>query len=132
MNEKCKYCNKKVSRNSIRCNSCARKGKLSPIFGKKGILAPNYIHGKSKEPYSIEFSNELKEKIRQRDNYTCQLCRCHEVECSQKLDIHHINYNKQNCNENNLISLCRSCNAKANNNRNYWKKYFKNKLKRGK
>jgi len=32
--------------------------------------------------------------------------------------------NKNNINPNNLISLCQSCNNKANYNRDYWYAYF--------
>ena len=28
MKNYCKNCNKKISRNSVRCNSCARKGEI--------------------------------------------------------------------------------------------------------
>ena len=38
----------------------------------------------------------------------------------------HIDYNKLNCNPNNLISLCRKCHMKTNSNRDYWINYFKN------
>ena len=40
--------------------------------------------------------------------------------------VHYIDYNKQNRNPNNLITLCNSCNAKVNFNRNYWKNFFGN------
>ena len=43
--------------------------------------------------------------------------------------VHHIDYNKQNCKENNLITLCLQCNNRVNSNRNYWKEYFQNKSK---
>ena len=44
-----------------------------------------------------------------------------------KLKRNHINYDKQNCNPKNLITLCHSCNSKVNKNRKYWTNYFKNK-----
>jgi len=39
--------------------------------------------------------------------------------------IHHIDYNKLNCQSNNLICLCKKCNSKVNFNRDYWYAYFR-------
>lgn len=36
-----------------------------------------------------------------------------------------IDYNKYNLNSENLISLCRKCHRKTNDNREYWMSYFK-------
>ena len=36
----------------------------------------------------------------------------------------HIDYDKKNCNSDNLITLCRSCHRKTNFNRENWIKYF--------
>jgi len=38
----------------------------------------------------------------------------------------HIDYNKKNNNPDNLITLCRKCYSKTNNNQIYWKDYFRN------
>jgi len=43
---------------------------------------------------------------------------------SKRLCIHHIDYDKNNCNPNNLITLCFSCNSRANKNRDKWKKIY--------
>jgi len=90
-------------------------------FGEK---APCWQGGISFIPYPSIFNNLLKEEIRKRDNYTCQLCKVPQLECTEKLSIHHINHNKSNCLSNNLISLCRRCNAKVEHNRQYWKTYL--------
>lgn len=131
---KCIGCGKILSRyDAERCKSCSLKsqqGKNNPNYGKKhlGLNAGkkhwNYIDGKSKEPYSLKFNEFLKELIRNRDNYICQLCGIEQEDYYRKLDIHHIDYNKQNCDEDNLISLCQKCNIKVNYNRNYWYAYF--------
>lgn len=92
----------------------------------KGNNHPNWRGGISKKPYPFDFNEELKEFIRKRDNYKCQLCGCPEIENAEKLSIHHIDYNKNNLKSENLISLCRNCNAKVNFNRNYWKNHFMN------
>lgn len=83
--------------------------------------------GISFEPYSLDWTDDLKESIRRRDNYVCQLCGTHQDELGgyfKKLDIHHIDYDKHNLNPNNLIALCRSCHAKTNFDRDYWIKHF--------
>lgn len=90
----------------------------------------NWQDGISFEPYTKEFNNHLKELIRHRDSYQCQKCGCSELEETRKLSIHHIDYNKENCDPVNLISLCRSCNGKVNNNREKWSKYFTKRIQK--
>jgi len=83
--------------------------------------------------YPREFF-EIRSKIRKRDNYTCQNCGMIEIEHIQKfkkiLEIHHIDYNKNNNIEHNLITTCHTCNTKANLNKSYWITYYKNILRR--
>ena len=86
---------------------------------------PRWKGGISREPYGFDFNEELKELIRKRDNYKCQLCGCPQEECETKLPIHHIDYDKENSNPNNLISLCISCHSKTNEKRDYWVGYLK-------
>ena len=81
---------------------------------KSGFEARNWIDGRSFLPYTQEFNQQLKESIRKQNSYTCQLCGVKEKDYFQKLSIHHLDYNKNNCNEDNLITVCRSCNAKLN------------------
>lgn len=83
---------------------------------------PCWRGGISFEPYGKEFNKELKEKIRKRDNYECQECG------KSSSQIHHIDYDKTNNSELNLITLCRSCHAKTNYDREHWTKYFKMKI----
>lgn len=85
--------------------------------------------GKSFEPYSPSFNKRLKEFIRKRDNYRCQ--ECGKEGCKRRaLDIHHVDYNKKNCSEKNLISLCPSCHVKTNFKRLDWERYYKNKIEK--
>ena len=110
------------------------KGHIPWNKGLKGYQAlekhPNWLGGKSFEPYGIEFNNRLKEKIRKRDNYTCQECGYTQEQLRYKLCVHHIDYNKQNNNLDNLITLCRSCHTKTNFRRKDWIDYFKNKVRK--
>ena len=64
---------------------------------------------KDQESYPSEWTSELKEEIRVRDNRQCQRCHTDETELRRKLDVHHIDGDKQNCQRDNLISLCQSC-----------------------
>jgi 5-methylcytosine-specific restriction endonuclease McrA len=98
----------------------------------KSILGKNnysfFIHGNGYFPYSKEFTKSLKKLIRQRDNYKCQNCGLTQEEHYKKygrdIEIHHIDYDKMNCNKDNLITLCRSCNSNANFNIDYWYSYY--------
>ena len=79
--------------------------------------------GVSFEPYTTDWTETLRRSIRERDNYICQLC-------SQYGNaVHHIDYIKSNCNPDNLITLCISCNSRVNKNRDYWNNYFQNQSK---
>lgn len=94
-----------------------------------GASNPAWKGGISFEPYCSEFNDALKEKIRDRDNRNCQLCGIEEN--GEKLSVHHIHYDKENCNPD-MISLCRSCHAKTHVNRAYYEKLFMGNLeKRG-
>jgi 5-methylcytosine-specific restriction endonuclease McrA len=94
---------------------------------RKGSLSGNWQGGKSLEKYGSNWKESLKENIRIRDKFTCQLCNIRQNELNgfhKKLDVHHIDYNKLNLSQNNLISLCRKCHTKTGFNREKWKKFF--------
>lgn len=93
-----------------------------------GPKSHNWRGGISFEPYPICFNKGLKKKILKRDSYTCQLCKRKR---SKKLPllIHHIDYDKDNNIESNLVSLCRRCHGRTNYNRTYWIKLFQENIK---
>ena len=62
--------------------------------------------GKPKE-YPPEFSKGRKKFIKTRDDYTCQSCMC--VFESKSLDVHHKDRDKTHNEDDNLITLCKSC-----------------------
>jgi len=76
-------------------------------------------------PYSPDWTETLRKSIRQRDNYTCQSCGLKWEKGQRRFTVHHIDYNKMNCEPKNLITLCNSCNSKVNKDRKHWTKYFK-------
>lgn len=68
--------------------------------------------------YPPEFNEELKRRIRDRDRNRCR--RCGESRGRSELSVHHIDYNKSNCAEWNLVTLCICCHIRSNSNRSYW------------
>jgi len=130
---------KKHTRGAIEKMSKAMSGINHPNFGKKrsketrtkiaislqGENHPNWRGGISCEPYCFAWSSkEFKDFIKERDGWKCQNPGCNHCSDHLPLLIHHINYNKKDCEPNNLITLCRSCNGKANTNRDYWKNFY--------
>ena len=95
----------------------------------KGKRNGSWAGGLSPAQYPRVFNKRLKEEIRKRDNYTCQKCGMTEIEhrirYGRILTVHHIDYNKQNCKENNLTTACVKCNTSSNSNRDYWFAYFR-------
>jgi len=89
-----------------------------------GVDNPNWNGGIQFIPYPLGWNKTFKEQIRYRDSYTCQMCGCSELENIKTLSVHHIDYDKKNIKENNLISLCRKCHTKTNYNRKYWMEVF--------
>lgn len=100
---------KKLSKEIRRKLSEAHAGKRSH-FWRGGI---------SFEPYSRDWKRSLKREIRERDKYSCRLCGKKPATF-----IHHIDYNKKNCNSDNLTTLCNGCHSKTNYNREYWINYL--------
>lgn len=88
---------------------------------------PNWQGGKSFEPYGMDFTEELRNHIRERDNHACRMC--NETDLDYKLHVHHVDYDKENNTECNLVSLCKPCHTKTNFNREVWTTYFKKLLK---
>lgn len=90
----------------------------------------NWKGGIALNPYPTEFNRALKLKIRTRDNFVCILCKKTEREELEELNrvlcVNHIDFNKNNCSENNLNTLCTRCNIKINRERDYWTNYFQN------
>ena len=83
-----------------------------------------------RESYCILFNDKIREAVRVRDNHTCHNCGKKQSELvgfHKNHTIHHIHYDKKNCYPD-LITLCNSCNSKANFNRDDWEKMYMNKL----
>lgn len=115
--------------------SKAHKGYITWNKGKKGIYSEEarkkmseshkgeksyfWKGGISFEPYNKEWTKTLKKSIRERDGYTCRICWHYPA-----FECHHINYDKKNCNPENLVTLCNSCHTKTNHDREKWERFF--------
>jgi hypothetical protein len=98
----------------------SKETKLKMSLSHQGNKSYLWNGGISFEPYTIDWTRTLRRAIRERDRYTCQICK------EEGAHVHHIDYNKKNCNPENLITLCIKCHPKTNINRIKWISYFKN------
>jgi len=89
-----------------------------------GINHPNWKGGISKKSYCQDWTNDLKELVKERDGFKC-LNPCCLSKTPKDLTVHHIDYNKKSCGAENLITVCRSCNSRANTNRNWHEAWYK-------
>lgn len=60
--------------------------------------------------YPPEFSDRLKNRVRERDNNKCRICKMYSKE-NKELPIHHIDANRYNNAMENLITVCTVCHA---------------------
>ena len=90
---------------------------------------PFWQGGKSFENYPREFNKELKTKIKERDKCRCQECFRHETEIEHGLVIHHIDYDKTNNDQMNLITLCRVCHGQTVYKNADWIEYYQNRVR---
>ena len=77
-------------------------------FVVRGEDHPNWKGGTSYEPYSPEFTAELKAQVQERDEHACRVC----LEFNPDWVVHHINGDKKNSDIDNLVLLCRSCHGR--------------------
>ncbi len=102
-------------------------GNKNPNYGNGDKIAgsknPMWRGGRSFEAYSFRWTASLKERIRERDRHTCQICGAKQKH--HTFPVHHIDYNKRHCSPNNLVTLCRPCHTTTNSSRKYWRTFFK-------
>ena len=118
---------KKLSEESRRNISKGKRGIKRPDVSirLRGSKCHLWKGGISFEPYCVKFSREFKDRVRAFFGYHC--VECGNVGIGEKLHVHHVNFNKMSCCDDTIplfVSLCRSCHAKTNFNRDYWETHF--------
>lgn len=108
---------------SLKCCRTFGANKYKKVENKEGLIInskeyDNFIEYDS-NPYPSNWTDELKDKIKTRDGHCCQLCGVKE-----DLEVHHVDYIKDNCEDNNLITLCKKCHNITNHNRQFWTQVF--------
>lgn len=129
----------RTKRVAVPCNHCGKQMDLLPCHvGQKifcsnpcqfawrsvhnsGANNPNWRGGLSRLPYPWNF-NGISKTVIARDGNECHGLGCHGN--STRLTTHHINYDKLDCSDENLIALCTPCNSRANFRRHDWQAIY--------
>lgn len=122
--KKCLYCGAKFEVQPSRvkkilfCSKqCSFAWRAEHTSGDKN---PNWSGGKSREPYTYDWRKISAEIIKRDGRCMNPYCR---GECSS-LQVHHINYDKQDNSPENLLTLCAKCHAQSNFGREEWMYYY--------
>lgn len=111
---------KMVGRIKVRCVQCrsifenkrtrSRKYCSQKCMGEayRNEGNPCWRGGIARLPYKHDFKDKLKKEIRERDNYTCHICKKTNLK-SFDAHVHHLDGNKMNSDKNNLVVVCRWC-----------------------
>ena len=99
-----------------------RKINISLLNFDTKLIFPGYS-------YCPKFNNKFKERVRAFFGYTCQKCGHIWQPGERRLAVHHVNYRKDSCCNENVRSLfipiCSDgCHSETNANREYWEKHF--------
>ena len=81
--------------------------------------------GISFKPYCPKFNREFRERVRAFFGWRCVVCGKSQEENGRKLNIHHVDYLKEACCDDEIpkffVALCDTHHAKTNYNREYWR-----------
>jgi len=83
--------------------------------GVAGSRNSRWIDGRSRDKegaadYNFEFTCTLRTTIKKRDGHQCR--KCGHDGSDLRLFVHHIDMNKENNSENNLVTVCHSCHSR--------------------
>ena len=100
---------------NVKCSPWSEERKRKPKKPRKPLI-------KNGKEYPFNW-NEIRKEVYKRDGWVCQECgiHCHN---RKQIQCHHIDYDTSNNALSNLITLCSSCHAKTNFNREDWIKYY--------
>jgi hypothetical protein len=91
-----------------------------PFYRNRPGLTPDDFS----RDYPLSWTDQFKEAVRERDGHKCKVCSKTEEENGTRLDVHHIDYDRENLDPNNLVSLCKSCHGKTVTHREKWTSFF--------
>lgn len=100
------------------CNtSCQVRWQNSSTDFNKGTNNPSYRHGERVDGrvpnYGDGFTKELRRRVKIRDGFNCQECHVNfSGKLSKHLDVHHVDEDKTNNADSNLVSLCKPCHTR--------------------
>lgn len=72
-----------------------------------GARNPRYVHGEGAEEHPADF-RKIRPTILRRDQRRCRVCTCREM-----LQLHHLDQDKSNNEQTNLIALCSPCHRRT-------------------
>jgi len=124
--QKLDYICSKGHKHSMNWNSwqCGHRCPTCWKINNSGSGNSNWKGGISKEPYCQDWTNDLKDFVKERDGHKCLNPYC-LLNSYKDLTVHHIDYNKKSCGPENLITVCRSCNSRANKDRKWHEAWYK-------
>lgn len=91
------------------------KEQISKNTDNRGRKNPNFDDWSSRGEYPPEWTAELRARVRREYDYECEDCGINQESLDERLQVHHIDGNKKNCNTENLVALCRECHGKRHN-----------------
>lgn len=100
------------------------RGKNNPRY--KNGMCKSYT--RQREAYK-GFTLKIRKAVRKRDNNTCQVCGKTKEEHGMNMHVHHVDYNKGNNSQDNLICVCRYCHGIIHGDENKWQEILLEKLK---
>ena len=112
---KCSICDKPKKISPYMVNSfryCSRKckhiGQSKSMQGDKNYFWLGGV-GEGTQRWGIGFTGNLKHRVRDRDNFECQICHLSQKDSDLKFVVHHRDLNPKNNSMDNLQFLCNSC-----------------------
>lgn len=125
----CLWCGKPIEVRPYRLGTrkaCSRECyRAYNSWRHSGERNPAWLGGLSSAPYPYDWW-KISSRVLERDGRTCRNPNCkHDT---KSVDVHHIDYNKMNCSDENLIVLCdrchSACHAGLNKNREKWEAFY--------
>lgn len=94
-------------------SSTRRKMRKSHLGLFTGCKNPNWKGGGWSDAYPDCWTISFTDEIRRRDGFLCQMCGVEQIVGERRFHVHHIDENKENCDPENLITLCPKCHVRV-------------------